>query len=294
MAAQAGNPGRAHAAVRRTSARLQSFRRRFPWVGPLVAFSSVLYFVAQIFVAWIWKDPSYSLWTNTISDLGNTVCHGTKYANVCSTRHDYMNAAFIFVGAVMVLSAVLLYQEFNDRPADDYWDRRQVAKAAGFSLYAVGGIGAALVGFFPENVNPGWHVTGAALAIGVGNAGILLLAAGFEPEDDLPARIRRYMVWWGCISLTALLMFKFHRHFGLGQGGLERIAAYPETIWLISFGYWVWRVHPKDRRDERRRAEPARGAGGRPGASVPWPAMVGLVAIGWGLRARVARPAGRG
>ena len=58
-----------------------------------MAFSSVLYFVAQIFVAWIWKDPSYSLWTNTISDLGNTVCHGTKYANVAINEADLILAA---------------------------------------------------------------------------------------------------------------------------------------------------------------------------------------------------------
>jgi hypothetical protein len=26
---------------------------------------------------------------------------------------------------------------------------------------------------------------------------------------------------------------------------MERLAAYPETIWLITFGLYVWRFHPK-------------------------------------------------
>src|SRR4029077_18142736 len=105
-----------------------------------------------VFVAWIWRNPSYSLRTNTISDLGNTVCgdYGKPALHVCSTRHDWMNAAFIFVGAVMVVAAVLLYQEFNEGPKDHYWDRPQVAKFGGFFFYALGGVGAILVGTFPE------------------------------------------------------------------------------------------------------------------------------------------------
>jgi hypothetical membrane protein len=157
-----------------------------------------------------------------------------------------MNAAFVLVGAIMAVSAVLLYQEFNEEAHDGYWDGAQVAKLVGFFLFGLGGVGAVLVGLFPENVNSVGHITGAALAIVAGNLGILLLAAGFEEEDKLPSRIRRFMVIWGSISLAAILMFAFKRHFGLGPGGMERIAAYPEVIWLISFGAWIWRAHPKN------------------------------------------------
>jgi hypothetical membrane protein len=264
MAAQVRNSGRARAAVRQTSQTLRSFHDVHPRVGPVVAASSVLYFVAQVFVAWIWKDPPYSLWANTISDLGNTACgnYGKPALRVCSTRHDWMNAAFILVGVVMVVSAVLLYQEFNEEPRDGYWDGPQIAKFVGFLFYALGGVGAILVGSFPENVNSAGHITGAGLAIAGGNIGILLLASGFEKEDDLPSRIRRFMVIWGVISLAALLMFVFKRHFGLGPGGMERIAAYPETIWLISFGAWIWKVQPKKRRHEMTPARP--GPAGKP------------------------------
>jgi hypothetical membrane protein len=250
MAAEVGNPGSTRAAVRKVSTGLRHIRDVHPWLGPVVAGTSILYFVAQVFVAWIWNNPPYSLWANTISDLGNTVCgrYGQPALYVCSPRHEWMNAAFMFVGAVMVVSAVLLYQEFNDEPQAGYWGWRQIAKLLGFVFYGLGGVGAILVGFFPENVNSAGHVTGAGLAIAGGNIGILLLAAGFEKEDQLPSRIHRFMVIWGTISLATLLMFVFERHFGLGQGGMERIAAYPETIWLISFGAWVWRAHPAERR----------------------------------------------
>jgi hypothetical membrane protein len=224
--------------------------------------------MAQVFAAWNWKSPSYSLWTNTISDLGNTVCgdYGNPKLNVCSTNHDYMNAAFIFLGAVMVVSAVLLYQEFNEESQDGYWDLPQIAKLLGFMFFGLGGIGAMLVGIFPENVNSAGHITGAGLAIAGGNVGILLLAAGFEKEDNLPSRIRRFMVIWGFLSLASLLMFVFKRHFGLGQGGMERIAAYPEVIWLVSFGAWIWRVHPKDQPREIQPVRPGRGSAPDAGA----------------------------
>jgi hypothetical protein len=26
---------------------------------------------------------------------------------------------------------------------------------------------------------------------------------------------------------------------------MERVAAYPETFWLIIFGLYIWRFHPK-------------------------------------------------
>jgi hypothetical membrane protein len=86
------------------------------------------------------------------------------------------------------------------------------------------------------------HVTGAALAIGVGNVGIFILGAML----CLPESMRRYMLLFSTTSATALFLFAFHKYFGIGAGTMERIAAYPETIWLIVFGLYVWRFHPKD------------------------------------------------
>jgi len=208
-------------------------------LGPIVFIASALYFFAQIAVAWVFNPshPQYNVVTNTISDLGNTACgpYGTEY--VCSPRHLTMDIAFFLLGIVMASGSILLYQEFKGRKRGE-----ERAAFIGFLLMGIGGVGAMLVGLFPENVNSTMHITGAALAIGVGNVGIFVMGAVLS---DLPEAMRRYMLVFSTISATALVLFASHKYFGIGGGTMERIAAYPETIWLITFGLWVWRFHPK-------------------------------------------------
>jgi len=98
-----------------------------------------------------------------------------------------------------------------------------------------------LVAFFPENDNRTMHIIGAALAIGVGNVAILVLGAMLT----LPESMRRSMLMFSSLALGALLCFASHRSFGIGHGTMERIAAYPVTIWLITFGLYIWRFNPK-------------------------------------------------
>jgi hypothetical membrane protein len=211
----------------------------YPFLGPVVFISSALYFYAQIFVAWVF-NPShapYNLVSNTISDLGNTACgsYGREY--VCSPRHTYMNIAFIFLGLVMAAGSTLLYNEFKDRGGVE-----QNAAFIGFLFMGIAGVGAMLVGIFPENTNGTMHKIGAALAIGLGNLGIFILGAVLS---GLPEAMRRYMLVFSAVSLTALVLFACHKYFGIGAGTMERIAAYPQTIWLITFGLYVWRFRPR-------------------------------------------------
>ena len=211
----------------------------YPFLGPAVFISSALYFYAQIFVAWVF-NPShapYNLVTNTISDLGNTACgpYGSGY--VCSPRHLYMDVAFVFLGIVMAAGSMLLYHEFAGRGGAE-----QNAAFIGFLFMGIAGIGAMFVGFFPENTNGTMHKIGAGLAIGLGNLGIFILGAVL---GRLPEAMRRYMLVFSTISITALVLFAGHKSFGIGAGTMERIAAYPQTIWLITFGLYVWRFRPK-------------------------------------------------
>lgn len=226
--------------VRRVPARLGSaasrVRDRYPWLGPLIFISSALYLFVQLAVAWVFR-PSYSLVDNAISDLGNTTCGPYGGHLVCSPRHGLMNAAFVYLGLVMASGSMLLHHEFTNRGRPE---RR--ASAAGFSCMAIGGVGTVLVGLFPENTNHVLHVTGAALAIGVANVGIFILGSVLR----VPGSMRRNMLLFSTLSVTALVLFALHRSFGLGAGTVERIAAYPETVWLIAFGLYVWRSHPKD------------------------------------------------
>ena len=79
---------------------------------------------------------------NTISDLGNTACS----SSLCSPRHVWMNVAFIYLGAVMIVGSTLLYHEFRKKGGTE-----QNAAFVGFLLMALGGVGTIIVGTFPEN-----------------------------------------------------------------------------------------------------------------------------------------------
>jgi hypothetical membrane protein len=213
--------------------RLKSFADRHGWLGPAIWMASILYFVDQIFVGWVWHPP-YSFIKNTISDLGNTACGQYGGSYVCSPRNLWMNAGFVGLGLVMFTGSFLLHQEFADRER-----RERLASFFGFSCLGLGGLGVILVGTRPENTVRILHMTGAGLAIGVGNLGILLVALGVR----LPARLRGHSILSSLVSLVALLLFACDRYFGLGAGGMERIAAYPETIWMIWFGIYISRDH---------------------------------------------------
>ena len=211
------------------SVRTKSFTDRYPWIGPTVFMLSAFYFVAQIVVGWVWTPP-YSVIRNSISDLGNTACGRYGGSYVCSPRHTLMNAAFIFLGLVMAVGSLLIYQEFTERKR-----REQLTALVGFVCLTLAGFGSILVGLFPENTISVMHITGAALAVGVGNVGILILALGLP----LPEGLRNFMLFIGIVSTSALILFACHRDFGIGAGGMERIAAYPQTIWLIRFAIYI-------------------------------------------------------
>lgn len=217
----------------RAAGRTKAFADRYPWLGPAVFVASSLYFVVQVVVAWVWNPP-YSLVTNTISDLGNTRCALYRGAYVCSPRHDLMNAGFIFLGLVMAVGSLLICQEFTERGG-----RQRLMARVGFSLLGLAGAGSIVVGLFPENTVRDAHVVGAALAIGVGNLAILVLWLALP----LPAGLRRLMFFIGTVSIGALVLFASHRYLGIGAGGMERVAAYPQTVWLIRFGTYQFGTH---------------------------------------------------
>ena len=158
----------------------QSKYRLVRWIGekhdahpsfaPAIFTAAALWFLTQIIVAWVFS-PSYSLVSNTISDLGKTSCRGSYGNGMCSPRWWLMDyVGFLLLGLVMVVGSALLYHEFTQRAP-----RERRTAMIGFGLMALGGLGAILVGFFPENVNSTMHIFGAFLAIGLGNVAIFAL-----------------------------------------------------------------------------------------------------------------------
>ena len=186
--------------------------------------STVQYFVVQVVVASAWK-PSYSWRLNSISDLGATSCGQFDGRSVCSPWHGLMNASLVLLGLAMAVGSVLTSQVFGESRAS----------RVGFSFMAVAGVGAMLVGFFPENTVFWAHTTGADLAFLLGNIALIVFG--------LSLRLSRWFSWYsiasGVVALVGLYLFLSHHRLFLGLGGVERVVAYPQTIWLIVFGLYA-------------------------------------------------------
>ena len=193
----------------------------------LIWICALQFFVAQVVVQDAWTTP-FSLTTNFISDLGNTECanypvDGGVY--VCSPWHALMNLSFFAQGVIIIAGSFLILSIM----------RRGVAKLIVFTLLILTGIGMLGVGAFPENVNNKWHVYSAALQFVTGN--LALMVVGFT--DIVPGVRRVYLVaaaMLGAVGLVATPLFATGNHFGLGVGGMERIAAYTFPIWLVGAG----------------------------------------------------------
>ncbi len=207
---------------------VQIFTDRYPFFGPAIWILSIQYFITQVVVAHAWI-MHYSLASNAISDLGNTVCgsYGGRY--VCSPLHSLMNASFIMLGLTMATGAWLIYQEFQE----------SIGSLVGFSLMAIAGVGTVVVGLFPENTVSSLHIFGAALPFLLGNIGLVVLGRTL----DLPKALRLFTLISGVVSLVALALLVSHHYLGIGFGGMERLTAYPQTLWLIVFGIYISHTH---------------------------------------------------
>lgn len=199
------------------------FSDQHPFIGPLMWFLSVQYFITQIIVAMPYKGV-YSLRVNTISDLGNSVCGYYSHRYVCSPLHNVMNISFTLLGITMIAGSILIYQA----------SRKGTALLIGFSFMALAGIGSILVGFFPENTISFLHVIGAGLPFVFGNTALVI----FGLYLNIPKVLRLYTILSGVLALIASVLFVTQNYIGLGVGGVERLVAYPQTLWLIVFGLY--------------------------------------------------------
>jgi hypothetical membrane protein len=210
----------------KTSRKIKVFIDKYPLIGPTFWIISIQYFIIQLVVALAWPVP-YNFSKDAISDLGNTACgtYATRY--VCSPYYTWMNVSFIVLGATMIAGSTLIYQEF----------KKNRANKLGFWFMALSGLGTILVGIFPENSITKLHSYGAILPFLLGN--IALIIFGFSL--GLGGKFRIYTILSGVVALIALLLFSTHTYLGLGLGGMERLVAHPQTIWLVAFGIYMSR-----------------------------------------------------
>jgi hypothetical membrane protein len=193
-------------------------------IGAVLWVASVQFYIMQFLVAQDWpKLTPYSWAQNTISDLGSALCGEYSERFVCSPSYEFMNISFVILGFTMVSGALLLRSALAKQQPQDI----------GILCLAVAGVGSMLVGIFPQETNGGLHAIGAGLAFLLGNIGVILVGSGL----DTRLRLTSFML--GGIGLYGLLLFVSGQYLGLGIGGMERIAAYPQSIWMIIIGSYL-------------------------------------------------------
>jgi hypothetical membrane protein len=202
----------------------QQHSAHYPKLGPILYVTSIQYFAVQLFVALKWRQP-YNLSRDTISDLGNTDCGTWNGHYVCSPFHNLMNASLVVLGITMTLGSVLVSRYFENGRASK----------AGFAAVAISGLSVIIAGFFPENSVPALHGLGAALAFVLGNASLIILALSLK----IPAPLRLYFFLSGMMALLGLVAYASSHDLGLGEGGIERVVAYPQTVCLIVIGSYL-------------------------------------------------------
>lgn len=201
---------------------------RRAWIGGVAWIGATVQFVIAMLVAQIaWTHP-YNVLQNAISDLGAVTCGenpmGTSY--VCSPLHVLFNLSIICFGLLVAAGALVA------RPA---FPAGRVASTASATL-VVAGLGAALVGVFPEDTYGIGHGVGALLAF-VGSS-LALILFGLAMTGQTPwARYRPVSLGCGAVSGCTIIASTIRETWGpIGFGGLERIILIPALAWLLLLG----------------------------------------------------------
>ncbi len=178
----------------------------------------------QLFVAMAVEQslrPGYSDFGNTISDLG------------VGPYSWIFNTSVILLGVFGFLGVLFLSQVFP---------RRRLAWVAeGFLL--VGTLGAVAVGLFPEPSTALWgqaHDAASVITFLDANLGLFLMGLAMF-RDGTWGKYASLTTFLGAFSTIALAFYisNFLSHgnyLGLGEGGLERVVAFPVLIWAIVVG----------------------------------------------------------
>jgi hypothetical membrane protein len=207
--------------------------------GAILWFLTIQYFIAEIVTALAWKKPLYSFRLNFISDLGATIC--PTYAPgstvlICSPLHLVMDLSFVASGLLILGGILLLHTSFP---------RSRVVHVGLWGLL-LGSFGLMGVGLLPENLHMQWHLISATFFFIVSNISLVILGIGLCCFSEWRVRAG-YTILSGLIALIALLIFITpNLTSAIGAGYVERMIAYPYTIWLVVMGAYFLISRRKD------------------------------------------------
>jgi hypothetical membrane protein len=146
--------------------------------------------------------PGYSVANNYISDLG-----------VGSSALIFNSSVFL-LGVTIVAGAYLIRRAFNSKIF--------------VVLLILAGVGAMGVGVFPETAGS-IHSVVSFITFFFG--GLSAIASYRLQKSPLSS----FAVLLGVMTLVALALFISGIYLGLGNGGMERMIAYPALLWAVGF-----------------------------------------------------------
>jgi len=187
---------------------------RYRW-GGLAWVLTLQFFVVEAIAAARYGGYSYS--ANVISDLGTAD----------SPARLLMNGSFIAQGVLIVAGALLLGPGLGGTGG-------KLARV----LLGIAGLGVLLVGLFPSDGNATAHeVAAGAHLIGSG-IGLIALAYGMRPRSE---GVGTTLAVLGLVGVIGTIFFGSAVFLGLGEGGMERVAAYVVPVGLAVAGVALWR-----------------------------------------------------
>jgi hypothetical membrane protein len=189
---------------------------RARWAGLILLVAPLQFIVATIVVQLYY--PGYSDLTNYISDLGG----------------PYSPMPLVFDGSIILLGLLTLLATYLLLPAFG----KRLTRTLGLGFLAVAGIGAILVGTFPETstaLNGNAHSLFSAVTF-IASGLALLILPGAMLRDTRWEGYRAFTFLLGVITVIALGLFQATVWGPLGPGGMERLIVAPILLWAIVVG----------------------------------------------------------
>jgi hypothetical membrane protein len=181
------------------------------WAGLFLFVGTVQFAIGMIIAEAV--DPTYSVSTNYISDLG------------VRAGAPIFNSSIVLLGIAILATSWFIFRAFKDR----------------FLMVAVllAGVGAIGVGVFNENFGSIHTIVSFITFLFAAVSAILAFRVLDPPLSYLSVLL-------GFGSLAALGLFILNNSLGLGNGGMERMIVYPVLTWAIGFGgYLLGMSHAK-------------------------------------------------
>jgi hypothetical membrane protein len=183
--------------------------------GGLAWALTLQFFVVEAIAAAGFGGYSYS--ADVISDLGRAD----------SPARLLMNASFVLQGLLILAGALLLGPGLAGTGG-------RLARA----LLVISGLGVLLVGLFHSDGNATVHEIAAGAHLLGGSIGLIALAYAVRPRSE---GFGTTLAVLGLIGVIGTIFFGSAVFLGLGEGGMERVAAYVIPIGLALAGIVLWR-----------------------------------------------------